>query len=137
MRPVKFLEHWFFWTIHYHLLPHPKGAFHKIDETISSLPNVQRGKHLYGSIEWRYKNKPIGHIHGNRIVDILFPKEVRTNLLLNSKIVPNKYAKNGISVHLNDADDIQLAIKLLIQSYNLVKSKTDKHEGIQQQLVSI
>jgi hypothetical protein len=127
MQFKKVFNHYFFWVLNYYLLPHPTGAFKKIDSIISSLPNVKKDKHLYGSIEWRYKNKPIGHIHGNCIVDILFPKEIQSRLLLDHRVAQNKYAKNGISIHLKANEDIDFAIKILTQSYNLVKSKTDKY----------
>ncbi len=130
MRFKKIFNHYFFWVVNYYLLPHPTGAFKRIDSTISSLPNIKKGKHLFGSIEWRYKNKPIGHIHGNRVVDILFPKEIQTNLLLDKRVTQNTYAKNGISIHLRTNEDIDFALKVLIQSYNFVKLKTDKHETI-------
>lgn len=118
--------HYFFWIVHYYILPHPKKAFKRIDAAISSLSYISKGRHLYGSIEWRYKNKPIGHIHGNHVVDVPFPKEVQTDLLMNGRVVQNKYAKNGISLYLKNSEDIDFAIKLLQQSYNLVKLKTDK-----------
>lgn len=130
MQLKKILNHYFFWVVNYYLLPHSTGAFRTIDAVISSLPYIKKGKHLYGSIEWRYKNKPIGHIHGNRIVDILFPKEIQSNLLLDNRVSQNKYAKNGISIHLKNKDDIEFAIKVLTDSYNIVKSKTDKNERV-------
>lgn len=130
MQLKNIFNHYFFWIVNYYLLPHPRKAFKEIDSVISLLPNIKKGQHLYGSIEWRYKNKSIGHIHGNRIVDILFPKEIQLNLLSDSRITQNKYAKNGISIHLKTGKDIDFAIKILTQSYNLVKSKTDKHETV-------
>ncbi len=97
---------------------------------MSILPHVSREKHLFGSVEWRYKNRPIGHIHGNHVVDILFPKEIQLDLLKEGRVVQNKYAKNGISLYLKNSEDIPYAIMLLEKSYHLVKSRIDKHEKI-------
>ena len=126
----KFFNHYFFWVLNYFLISHPSGAFREIDSVNSSLANVKKSKPLYGSVEWRYKNKLIGHIHGNRIVDIIFPKEIQSNLLLAPLIAQNKYAKNAISIYLRTYEDIDFSIKILTQSYNLIKSKTDKHETV-------
>ena len=126
----KSFNHYFFWFVNYYLLPHPREAFKKIDSVISLLPNIKKGQHLYGSIEWRYKNKPIGHIHGNRIVDILFPKEIQANLLLDNRVTQNKYVKYGVSLYLKTNEDIDFAIELLTQSYYLISSKTDKNESV-------
>ena len=127
---IKIFNHYFFWFVNYYLLPHPIEAYKKIDSVISLLPNIKKERHLYGSIEWRYKNKPIGHIHGNRIVDILFSKEIQANLLLDNRVTQNKYVKYGVSLYLKTNEDIDFAIELLTQSYNLITSKKDKNESV-------
>lgn len=120
------LNHEFYWNLNYYILPHSKNAFIEIDAAISILPNITKGKHLYGSIEWRYKNKSIGHMHGNRVVDILFPTEIQSSLLKGNRVVQNKYAKNGISFYIKSSEDIKFAIELLTKSYTLIEHKIDK-----------
>lgn len=119
----KGFQHHFLWTINYYGFKCITDAFERIDKEISNFPHVTKGRHLYGSIEWRYNNKPIGHIHGNYVVDILFSSETKSQLLLEKGVYQNKYAKNGISVYLNTEEDIELAVKLLTKSYQLVKDK--------------
>ena len=129
-RLKEFFIHHFFWTVNYYALPHPRNAYKIIDYAVSSFSGITKNRHIYGSLEWRYKNRPIGHIHGNRVVDILFPKEKQSYLLLfDDRIIQNKYAKNGISLYLKTNQDIELAIELLSQSYELVKQRTQSYDA--------
>lgn len=122
--------HYLLWMLNYSLFPPRLKAFKKIDATIFKLPLMTEGRHFYGSIEWRYRNKPIGHVHGNKVVGILFPKDLRTQLIQQEKVEQNKYARNGVSLYSKSQADIPLFIKLLEIFYQIVKNKTD--EKIQQ-----
>ncbi|WP_190811446.1 luciferase family protein [Flagellimonas sp. S3867] len=117
------LSHYFFWSLNYSFLPPRLGVFQKIDSEISALHGITKGRHLFGSIEWRYKNRPIGHIHGNTIVDILFPKETKNLLIQQGRVQRHKYIKSGISLHIKSQSDVMLAIDLLKKSYQIIKEK--------------
>lgn len=122
------VSHAAFWLLNYYVLPHAGNAYKIIDKNIAALPGVTKARHLYGSVEWRYKNKPIGHIHGNRIVDISSPTKIQSEILREGMAVLHKYSRNGISVYLLKQQHVNYAIDLLLRSYYLIKPKIDKNE---------
>jgi hypothetical protein len=135
-RVARSLIHQFFWFANYYLRPHVPGDFNVINRRISELPLITRNRHLFGSVEWRYNGKPIGHMHGNRTVDILFHPNIQSIILSEGRAEKNNYVGNGISVQIRRAGDVGYAFELLLKSYHLRK-QTTANEYNQQSVISI
>jgi len=65
--------------------------------------------------------REIGHVHGDRLVDIPFPLNVRNELVESGVAQPHHVLpKSGwVSVYLRDSGDVDRAIQLLRRSYEI------------------
>ena len=57
------------------------GAGRRICETVGAWEGVTIGPHRYGGKEFCLGKRELGHIHGDRLVDIPFPKSVRDEVV--------------------------------------------------------
>src|SRR4030095_2246479 len=53
---------------------------HAIVRQVLSWPGVTSGRHRFGGVELRYGRRELGHVHGNRLVDLPFPLLIRDAL---------------------------------------------------------
>ena len=100
------------------------NAQKRIDAAVTQWPDVTSGRHRFGGLEWRIGQTEVGHIHGNELVDIVFPSKVRDGLVAAGRAEPHHiYPEIGISFHLNEPGDIDRAIELLRISYDLIQER--------------
>jgi len=95
------------------------GAAERIDAAMRELAGVTTGPHRFGGTEYRVGRREIGHVHGNALVDIPFPKIVREELVAAGRaerhhILPDS---GWVSVRLRKAADVDRAVELLRMSY--------------------
>lgn len=95
------------------------GAAETIAAAMSQLPGVTAGPHRFGGTEYRVGRREIGHVHGDALVDIPFPKKVREELVAAGRaerhhILPES---GWVSVWLRQPADVVRAIDLLRFSF--------------------
>ena len=97
------------------------GALQKIHEAVSGWPGVTARPHRFGGTEYRLGRREIGHVHGDHLVDIPFPKKVRDEIVAAGRARPHHILRDSgwISFYLNDAVDVEKAIGLLRESFEL------------------
>jgi hypothetical protein len=105
------------------------GAHEKIHAVAMSWPEVTAHSHRFGGTEYRLGKRELGHIHGDALVDIPFPKKVRDEIIAAGRadahhILPES---GWVSFYLNTAADIDNAIALLKQSYDLALAQQARH----------
>jgi hypothetical protein len=104
------------------------GAGKKIESTLLEWKGIDSGPHRYGGIEYRLGRREIGHVHGDRLVDIPFPQKVRDELVAAGRAEPHHILPESgwISFYLKSAPDVQRAINLLRLSFDLAAEKSAK-----------
>ena len=92
-----------------------------ITETLLSWDGVSIAPHRFGGVEYRLGTRELGHIHGDHLVDIPFPKKVRDEIVSTGLAEPHHILPETgwISFYLRDAGDEQKAIHLLERSYEI------------------
>jgi len=97
------------------------GAGEKIYQTVTAWEEVAHAAHRFGGTEFRVGRREIGHVHGDRLVDIPFPLNVRNELVESGVAQPHHVLpKSGwVSVYLRDSGDVDRAIQLLRRSYEI------------------
>jgi Family of unknown function (DUF5519) len=93
----------------------------QIHEAAMSWAGVTARPHRFGGTEYRLGGKEIGHIHGDHLVDIPFPKSVRNELIAAGMAEPHHILPNSgwISFYVKRGDQVEPAIALLRRSYDL------------------
>lgn len=93
----------------------------QIEEEVSSWDGVTLSIHRFGGIQFNFQNKEIGHIHSNGILDILFNRKVRHELVAaglasEHHILPDT---GWVSFYVRIEEDVQKAIRLLEKAYQM------------------
>jgi len=93
----------------------------RIVSTVATWPGVHTDELLQSGMDFLLGRREIGHVHGDELVDIPFPKNLRDELVANGRAEPHRVLpKSGwVSVPLNNNEDVDHAIELLKLSYDL------------------
>ena len=62
-----------------------------IRKELSSWPYVTAEQHRFGGIEFRINKREMGHIHGDRGVDLPFPMDVKNELVNSGRVSPHHF----------------------------------------------
>lgn len=102
-----------------------KSASKQIYKTLIQYDGVTAHKHRFGGTEYMLGKREIGHVHGNYLVDIPFPKLVRNELVSSGLAEPHHILPESgwISFYIRKTSDIQKAISLLKRSYEIALNK--------------
>ena len=97
------------------------GARQKINDIVMSWPGVSADTHRFGGTEFRLGTRKLGHIHGDHLVDLPFPKKVRDEIVAAGRAQPHHVLPRSgwVSFYLNEPADIDRAVALLRQSFDL------------------
>jgi hypothetical protein len=87
---------------------------------VSAWPGVTAGRHRFGGTELRVGRRELGHVHGNRLVDLPFPLLVRNDLVAAGRAEPHHiYPESGwVSVHIDGVADVSRIVELFRMNYD-------------------
>src|SRR4026208_462463 len=113
-----------------------KGAQALITNAVISWAGVTMAPHRFGGVEYVIGRREIGHIHGDQLVDIPFPKKVRDEIVAAGRAQPHHILpETGWGrFYLREENDVEKAVTLLQESYEIAqkqKSKTIEVENEQ------
>jgi predicted DNA-binding protein (MmcQ/YjbR family) len=97
------------------------NAQKRITETLLQWEGVSTAPHRFGGVEYRLRTRELGHIHGDHLVDIPFPKKVRDEIVKEALAEPHHILPETgwVSFYLRNEVDVQSAIELLRRSYEI------------------
>lgn len=104
-----------------------KGAQTRISQAVTSWPDVMVQPHRFGGVEYVIGKREVGHIHGDHLVDIPFPKKVREEIVAAGRAQPHHVLPESgwVSFYLRQESDVEQAIALLRESYEIaIKQKS-------------
>jgi predicted DNA-binding protein (MmcQ/YjbR family) len=98
-----------------------RGASKQIVDTLLTWESLETHPHRFGGTEFRIGKREIGHIHGDSLVDIPFPKKVRDEIVAAGEAQPHHILPETgwVSFYLREDGDIERAITLLKRSYEI------------------
>ena len=75
--------------------------------------------HKFGGIQFNLNRRELGHIHGNGLLDILFSRKIKSQLLKEGKVKEHHTFGNSgwITFQIQNTEDKKLAIELLKYAY--------------------
>jgi hypothetical protein len=109
-----------------------RGATEKVRTDVLSWKGVAELPHRFGGIEFRYGKRELGHIHGNKLLDIPFPMNVRTELLEKGEVKKHHIMPESgwISFYIRKEEDVQKASALLRRSYDIAVELARKRKAM-------
>src|SRR5438105_4726925 len=64
-------------------------ARERIRTELLTWAGVSAGSHEFGGIEYTYGRKELGHVHGDRLADLPFPKAIHDQLIAAGRAEPH------------------------------------------------
>ena len=103
------------------------GAKKGIDPALQGWSGITIQPHRFGGTEYRLERREIGHVHGDRLVDIPFPKKIRDELVTAGRAEPHHILPESgwVSIYLRQPFDVNRAIELLRLSYEIARARRD------------
>jgi hypothetical protein len=95
----------------------------EIESEVLSWEHITLQMHKFGGIQFNLYNKELGHIHGNGLLDILFSRKEKAELMLKYPVKEHHVFKDSgwISFQVKTEADKKIAIELLRLSYLAAK----------------
>ena len=136
-----FVIKYFGFLKHVPLLPHVFESFMKVvllftnahvldcmDDIASevlSWRGTSIGIHKYGGLQFNYDGKELGHIHGNGLLDMLFSRKIKQELLAEGRITHHHFFTNSgwISFYIRNEEDMEYAKGLLKMGYEKAQNR--------------
>jgi hypothetical protein len=104
------------------------GVGEQITSVVLSWKGVTAHPHRFGGTEYRLDRRELGHIHGDYLLDIPFPKKVRDAIVAAGLAEPHHVLPETgwVSFHLREPADAERAIALLRRSFDLAVEQQNK-----------
>ena len=104
------------------------GASKQIIDTVLTWDGIESHPHRFGGTEFRIGKREIGHIHGDHLVDIPFPKKIRDEIVAAGEASPHHILPETgwVSFYLKEDGDIERALALLKRSYEIALKQKNK-----------
>jgi len=108
-------------------------AQERITQAVTAWEGVSTQPHRFGGVEYGIGKREIGHIHGNHLVDIPFPKKVRDEIVAAGRAAPHHILPETgwVSFYLRRDEDVAQAIALLFESYQIAQKQKSKPVDVQ------
>ena len=106
-----------------------RGAKERIHNAVAGWPGVTSGPHRFGGVEFRLGERELGHLHGESLLDVPFPRSVRKDLVSTGMAREHHmFPDSGwVSLPLKNEQDVEKAILLLRRSYEIVSLRALRH----------
>ena len=109
------------------------GASQAIRAAVASWPGTHDAPHRFGGIEFLLGEREIGHLHGDRLLDVPFPRAVHDALIAESggRVAPHHILPESgwISFWLHEEGDVDQAIAILRRSYDLIQGQLARRKA--------
>ena len=91
----------------------------KIEREVLGWPGVEERPHRFNGVEFRVNGHEIGHLHGDRLADLPFPRKVREELVTAGKArVHHVLPQTGwVSYVIQSEEDVEGAVDLFRRNY--------------------
>lgn len=105
-----------------------KGAQARITQAVAGWEGVSVQPHRFGGVEYVIGKREVGHIHGDHMVDIPFPKKARDEIVAAGRAQPHHLLPETgwVSFYLRQESDVEQAIALLQESYRIAQRQKNQ-----------
>ena len=91
---------------------------------VQSWPGVDAAPHRFGGVEFRLGRRELGHLHGDRIADLPFPRRVRDELIAAGRARPHHVLPESgwITVSIRSPEEAAHAVELFRMAYDRART---------------
>ncbi|TMF75971.1 MAG: hypothetical protein E6I12_02150 [Chloroflexi bacterium] len=102
-----------------------KTASELIREAVGSWPGVTTVPHRFGGTEYLFGKKEMGHVHGDRLVDMPLPRRLRDEMIASGRAQPHHVLPETgwVSVWIDGPHDVAGVIELFRMQYDRYTEK--------------
>ncbi len=102
-----------------------RGAGARIAAEVTSWEGVTSAPHRFGGVEFRVGRRELGHVHGDAIVDLPFPRRISDELLAAGRVEPHHWVPDSgwVTKRLATDADVVDAVALLRSGYERAMAK--------------
>ena len=89
-------------------------AGERISAAVTAWPGVEQAPHRFGGIGFRIGRRELGHLHGDVLADLPFPRAIRDELVAAGRVSPHHVLPDSgwVSFRIGSSDDITTAVEL-------------------------
>jgi len=94
----------------------------RIQRELLGWPGVAVGAHRFGGREFRVGKREIGHLHGDQVADLPFPRAIRDELVARGVVSAHHHLPNSgwVSFYIRGEKDIPALLALFRRNYERV-----------------
>jgi hypothetical protein len=102
-----------------------RGAAGRIKAAVSAWPGVGLAPHRFGGLAFTLGSREIGHLHGDSLLHVPFPKRIRNELIEKGLARPHHILPDSgwISLPIDKPGDVDAAIALLRRSFDVINEQ--------------
>jgi hypothetical protein len=91
----------------------------RIAGEVLSWEGVTAAPHRFGGVEFKLGKRELGHLHGDRLADLPFPRRVRDELVAAGRAEPHHVLPDTgwVSFRISGEGDVPQAVELFRLSY--------------------
>ena len=96
------------------------GIGERIRVEVGSWDGVTSQPHRFGGVAFMFGKRELGHIHGDRLADLPFPKRVAEGLIADGKALPHHVVRDSgwVSKPIRGEEDVEGVLELFRLSYD-------------------
>jgi Family of unknown function (DUF5519) len=101
------------------------GARDAIESAVSGWDGVTAHSHRFGGVEFRLGKVELGHLHGDQLADLPFPKRLRNELVDEGRAQPHHVLPSSgwVSRRIRERGDIDEVIALFRLNYERLTAR--------------
>ena len=98
---------------------------------LSAHPEVTEASHRFGGIEFRLGRRELGHLHGDYLADLPFPRRVRDELVAAGRAKPHHVLPDSgwVSRRVDSPEDVEAVVELFRMSYERAAAASERAEA--------
>jgi Luciferase len=100
-------------------------ASQRITEAVGSWDGVTMAPHRFGGVEFKYGRVELGHIHGDSLADLPFPRAIRDALVSEGRAEPHHVMPQSgwVSKRITDEIDVEAVIELFRMNHKRISTR--------------
>ena len=94
-------------------------------------PEVTESTHRFGGIEFRLGRRELGHLHGDHLADLPFPRRVRDELVAAGRAKPHHVLPESgwVSRRVDSPEDVEAVVELFRMAYERAAAQHERAEA--------